>query len=93
MYASPMVLTFSSRWRSTSASKAEKTSFSTPTSSAARERRGQSGELDDVGEEQGHVVEAIGDQRLAVAQSLRDRLGQDVQQQPLVLTGQAFPLP
>ena len=38
------------------------------------------------------VVEAVGDERLAVAQPLGDRLGQDVQQQPLVLAREALPL-
>ena len=55
-----------------------------------RQRRRQPGELDDVGEQEGHVVEAVGDQRLAVPQPIGDRLGQDVQEQPLVLAGQAL---
>ena len=66
--------------------------MSTPTSSSRRHRRGQRGEADDVGEHQRDVLEAVGDERLAGAQPLGDGLGQDVQQQPLVLAGQPLTL-
>ena len=63
-----------------------------PTSSVAEHRSTTAGEVDDVGEQQGDVVEAVGDERLARAQPLGDGLGQDVEQQPLVLAGQTLSL-
>ncbi len=42
-------------------------------------------EVDDVGEHHGHVGEAVGDDAVLLLQPLRDRAGQDVEQQPLGL--------
>ena len=54
-----------------------------------RHRARHRGEPDDIREEQGHVVEPVGDERLAAAQPIGDRRGQDVQQQALVLPVEA----
>src|SRR3989304_3253599 len=63
-----------------------------PAALGGREPRRQLGDPDAVREEDGHLVEAIGDDHLAPAQPRGDRGGQDVQQQPLVLAMGPLPL-
>ena len=69
MYASPMVLIFSRPCRSASSSKALKTSSRTPTTRSGRRALGERREVDDVGEQHGDLVVALGDDARSRASS------------------------
>ena len=56
------------------------------------EARRELGEPGHVGEQDGHVVEAVRDRDLAGAEPLGDRGGQDAQEQALVLAGEPLDL-
>ena len=83
MYASPIVLIFSTPCLAASASQRANTLSSSATTSAGGEPARQRREAGDVGEQHGDGVVGVGDHPLLPLQPRRDRGREDVQQQAL----------
>ncbi len=81
MYASPIVLIFSSPSSSTNRSNAEKTSSRSPTSCRRRDRRRHRREVGDIGEQDRCRWHVVGDRGRSILEADDDRIRKDVVEQ------------